>query len=427
MKGGSRMGQDKKVVYKAFDYTSCDHFARYLEEMAAKGWHFKQWSTGLVFEKGEPEQAVYAVEVFIDGSEYDVRPGVHTLNFADYCEAAGWKLVDGKRKFCIFKQMRPDAEPILTPQERVNNAAKAAGRGLWSSFALSMLWLGMFVINFTVQTNFISTVFSNTMLLSMSVFVLLFLLNSIRILCLFIWKHRAQKLAKSGAYRVLTARGQGIDIYITVFIGFMFAAMMLLQGEFMHLLWFMIVILVAVGAAWLIAKIRPDPETNNLIQIGAAVVLFLTFAVMAVVMIATDHDRHDQQVSKECPLYYEDIGIDAGQVSSEFVDVRTSILGTHLRCSTYYGTEYPKASLGYAVYRTDCQWILDKIWNHQLEAANNADRADCTDAWDAVIAYSNNQYQYYVRYDNAILILSADERILTQEQIDTVIDLLELG
>lgn len=120
------MAKDKKVVYKAFDYTSCDDFARYLEAMARKGWHFSQWTTGLVFERGEPQDVTYAVEVFIDGSEQDIRPGIHTLNFADYCEAAGWKLMDAKRKFVIFRKISDNAEPILTPRERVNNAARAS-------------------------------------------------------------------------------------------------------------------------------------------------------------------------------------------------------------------------------------------------------------------------------------------------------------
>ena len=48
-----------KKVRKQFDYMHCDDFAAYLSEMAAKGWHFKAWKAGLVFEKGEPEIVLY--------------------------------------------------------------------------------------------------------------------------------------------------------------------------------------------------------------------------------------------------------------------------------------------------------------------------------------------------------------------------------
>ena len=115
------MGNNRKTVLKHFGYLRCDDFAAYLTEMAAKGWHFKEWKIGLVFEKGKPENVRYAVEVFIKGSEYDMWPGPHTEEFAQYCEAAGWKLVDAKYKYMIFKQVREDAMDILTPQERLEN------------------------------------------------------------------------------------------------------------------------------------------------------------------------------------------------------------------------------------------------------------------------------------------------------------------
>ena len=47
------MGKTKKTTFKRFDYMHCDDFAKYLERMAAKGWHFKEWGAGLKFEKGE--------------------------------------------------------------------------------------------------------------------------------------------------------------------------------------------------------------------------------------------------------------------------------------------------------------------------------------------------------------------------------------
>ena len=71
----------------------CDDFAKYLSDMAAKGWHFVEWGAGLKFEKGESEQVVYAVEVFQKASENDLRPEPNTQEFAEYCEAAGFQLL----------------------------------------------------------------------------------------------------------------------------------------------------------------------------------------------------------------------------------------------------------------------------------------------------------------------------------------------
>ena len=87
----------KKTVYKNFDYTQCNEFATFLSEMAAQGWHFKEWSLGLVFESGEKKSVEYAVEIFIHGKEEDLRPEPQTEEFAEYCEAAG-----GREPHCDF-------------------------------------------------------------------------------------------------------------------------------------------------------------------------------------------------------------------------------------------------------------------------------------------------------------------------------------
>ena len=64
----------KKRVFRSFGYLECDAFAEYLKEMAASGWHFSGWKLGMVFEKGEPKERIYAVEVFPKGKEEDVSP-----------------------------------------------------------------------------------------------------------------------------------------------------------------------------------------------------------------------------------------------------------------------------------------------------------------------------------------------------------------
>ncbi len=40
--------KEVKRRFKYFKYRECDAFAKYLEEQAAKGWHFKEWRLGLV-------------------------------------------------------------------------------------------------------------------------------------------------------------------------------------------------------------------------------------------------------------------------------------------------------------------------------------------------------------------------------------------
>ena len=66
--------------------------------MSLDGWHFQKWQMGLVFEKGEPADITYCVEVFPKGSEMDLKPEEQAEEYADYCSVAGWELIDGQRK-----------------------------------------------------------------------------------------------------------------------------------------------------------------------------------------------------------------------------------------------------------------------------------------------------------------------------------------
>ena len=58
------MKENRKRVFRDFRYMECGAFADYLHAMSLEGWHFISWKFGLIFEKGEPEDIVYAVEVF---------------------------------------------------------------------------------------------------------------------------------------------------------------------------------------------------------------------------------------------------------------------------------------------------------------------------------------------------------------------------
>ena len=63
----------KKRVLQRFEYRECDEFAAYLHEQSLAGWHFKGWHLGLIFEKGEPEDIYYQVEVFPKRPRYETR------------------------------------------------------------------------------------------------------------------------------------------------------------------------------------------------------------------------------------------------------------------------------------------------------------------------------------------------------------------
>ena len=83
--------------------------------------------------------------------------------------------------------------------------------------------------------------------------------------------------------------------------------------------------------------------------------------------------------------------------------------------------------LNYDVYRTEHEWILDRIWEAEIKGKVNEGAADCTKEWSAVKALRNKNGVYYVRFEDTILIFSdKDDFYPTVEQIQIICEKLNV-
>ena len=93
-------------VFRNFGYLECGAFAGYLHEMSLKGWHFREWRAGMLFEEGEPADITYCVEVFPKGSEMDTKPEEPVEEYAEYCRAAAGNLSTERESSVSFGRKR---------------------------------------------------------------------------------------------------------------------------------------------------------------------------------------------------------------------------------------------------------------------------------------------------------------------------------
>lgn len=421
------MEGNTKIVRKHFDYLQCDDFAAYLEEMAKKGWHFKQWSAGLKFERGEPKATQYAVEVFIDGSEYDTRPEPYTKEFAEYCEAAGWHLVDANRKFCVFEKISPDALEILTDEERLYNIAKEEQKSILRDFLIAMAWSIMKVLDFAT-ISFANNIFSNFSLL-ITAFWLIFLVTSIlRAVQFYIWKFRMGNRIRRGEDVFFgIGKNSGLRIYSL-------HSWISITGIVLYLLgcWYFDqsrMVLFALGylgvsliMGYLIARFRPEANTNALIQTIVPAVLFLGLLTVSLFQVFDNNAK--LRDAQQIPLYPADINLEFGEMKSSTGYIHGSVFGTHTAYSLHY--EDHKAMF-YVAYATEEDWILDRIWEIETDGAANANRTDCAGEWGAEIGFRNGNGKYYLRYPDSILIFTIyDDFEPTPEQIAVILEKLNL-
>ena len=423
------MSKNTKTVFRAFDYMHCDDFAKFLMDMAAKGWHFKEWGVGLKFEKGEPEQAVYVVEVFTDASEYDLRPEPNTtLNFAEYCREAGWELVDAKRKFCIFKKVQEDAVAILTPEERVENVIKESRAQMYWPLVVSMSFVFMQMADYFNGENFNYQIFS-AFELSMTLFWTMALLHEAVKCIVFLCKKHKMKRKLANGEEVYIGDGKRHPIShwslaLVVFAAVVGFALVPMKWMLPVLIFSGATIFIFLVAAILLAKFRPDSDTNYIVQ----AVLGMVYVVAVLIFAVCWGLEENETATADVPLKKADYMEAATEISSIDLYEDSNILGSRqvYVISHEYVEGEESHGLIYQKYTSEIDWILDRIWKVTAGETDDVSRVDCTKEWNAKNAFCTGN-KYFVQYEDIIFIFSDyEERVLTQDQIDVIREKMDL-
>ena len=413
------MKRNTKTVLKHFDYLHCDDFADYLGKMARQGWHFKEWKAGLVFERGEPEEVTYAVEVFIDGSEYTTRPEIETEEFAEYCEAAGWKLMDAKRKFCIFKKIHDDADEILTDQERLDNIAREEQKILFRQVGLALWFSFLQILNFSGRS-FVNYIFSNDSLFVILLWSALTIGAFARAIAFFVWKKKLKLQINRGEKAFFGKTPGAVSFIFDTYSWAAFAVIAcyalfcVATEQYNEFVFAAAIFIPLIIMAYLIAKFRPDAVTNQVIQTIVPCLVFIVVLVVTIgVMFSDDAETVD---ITEVPLLYEDIGGEAGELKEITLDGSTSVFGSALRC----WLDYEEERLYYQVFQSDRPWVLDRICS-TMDNTYDRKGTDVKEIWNAEFAKRYETGYYLVRYSDGVLIFSiAEDTILTEEQAQII-------
>lgn len=413
------MKAKKKTVRKHFSYRNCDDFAAYLNHMARQGWHFREWRAGLVFEQGEPEEAVYAVEVFSKAEETDTRPVPETEEFAEYCEAAGWKFVDASRKFVVFKRIREDAVPILTDEERFEAISKADGHSIWRWLGVSLAWCIMQILEF--RSGFKYSIFRSRELIVAGTWFLLFVLAAGRAIQFLCWKRRCVRRMDRGL-KLFFGRDASAKWDLWLYLGIL--AFQILSLAYIGEGWISLVTLGMAAAlilmGFLIARIRPDATVSAIIQTLGGFAIFIA-ALTAFTIVGQSEKKQDLAVV-EPPVVYADIWEDPGEPEDTYSKRYESVFGSWNICHL----EYEDADLYYEIFRSDYDWVLDGIWRDIMKGRAVKNGTDCTELWDAEIAILSTADYYKVRYENTILDIHCDRHPLTEADIAAIAAALQL-
>ena len=432
-----------KRIFKYYRYIESDAFAQYLHEMSLKGWHFKEWKFWLEFEKGESQDIEYAVEVFPKGSEMDVKPGMDAEEYAEYCRAAGWELVDGRRRFCIFRKISEITLPIVTEEERFSNICRAEWRWCLLSLLTTGVVYGTSAVRFTGSA-FVIMLFSNAILFTLLTLALLPVYEVLQCIGMAVWQVKAWRKIRRGQRPVYGKRREMYVLYAIMIL--MLARLTFVWGSegtagSAVVLWIWIGIIMAVLAGlWFY---RPSRRENWVLQLAAGLgICFILCGGLFASLIGGSMDREEMlSAAQKLPLVLTDYSRTDEEITFSYYEERSSILGTMLSGTIEYG--YPpeegggafeeQERLSYTVYRTDIPWLLDQVWQEEIKAGNLEEYDWVVEAgkgyekWGAeeVLRREWEDNSLYVRYEDAVLNLYTT-KLPKGEQIDIVREKLGL-
>ena len=380
----------RKRVFLSYTPRECDAFADYLHEQSLKGWHFKEWRFGLVFEKGEPKDIIYDIEISPKASDQDMRPSEDTMDFADYCEAAGWKLLDSHGKICVFKKLLEDARPIVSKEERFENIAKEE-KADWLRTYLLVIGLSVFYFFEFYVLAFDRWAFDNVLLILMFTMIIMGIAGLIERIYLNIWIRQQRERLECG--QDLSYRGHGIlvvsrrRVLLVIILGF-FVISVLVKNEIQQLV-ILIILFAGMGMiAFIISWWKPLGEQKQIFEVCGM------FLVTTAILVGIYSDVFFKQEEPE-------------------IELHQSILGSYaFGNGTYSGDDYTFTDIQYKIYTSPYSWVIEKLWkdeNREMEKYESAVMEQdelVNQAWGAPNGYAwgmDGDYMYYMKYPNCIV------------------------
>ncbi len=421
--------------FRRFRYIECDDFAAYLSRKAKEGWHFRGWKLGMLFEKGEPEEAEYAVDVFIKGAESDVKPGKDAEEFAEYCEAAGWEFVDANRKFCVFKKRAEDAEAIVTIEEKVENAAGAEMK------MIGLNWVLYLFLAFLYGSDFFEAgsdymFFYNSMLYLPVLFILIAVRQLVDLGQAFVWNRKAKKRLALGQeiYVGIGERKQWrrylIENAVSILlVGTLFVTL-LMDQKMSDVLQIAIWVFVLFGCYGLLMYVRPTREEHIATSVAIAFLIPITAALF---FFAAPEDTDGVYKDKNAaPLIQEDYREVEAPFEKIYIQQKSNLLGSIIEYDVNYDVTTEESGgdmwdeIIYKVIDSEYQWLLDHIYRTMTKEAKLCD--NMKEAWGAQEVYYFSEWSnfYYVRYENQIFEFRDDSPV-TEEQIMIIREKVGLG
>lgn len=419
-----KMSGKPKTILRNFGYRECDAFAAYLRRQSLRGWHFKEWNLGLVFEPGEARDVIYDVQVFPKGKEKDTKPESDALEYAGYCEAAGWELAEGKKQFCIFRKCKEDAVPIVTEEEKFQNICRAE----WKRWLRALLGYGgilaIFLYTYVLSPWALKYLYNNVLMFAVCVTAIRFVWRLADGVWLLFWTFRQKRRLTTEGKAVYDKAGleKGILIYLREILLLAILLLMAYQAGFGAIFLPVVLTLMVVYFVRVVfSYVRPDRADAWMEPLVMAGVVYIALILITVVLFAGGWGHVDTLFQLETlPLVQADYEKAEGQYDVIENFHQTGVLGQMAVCGVQYRSGEDRPLL-YEVYESEIPWVVMHTWKCKIKEiqarrTENTEFERCAEQWGALEAFQVNDGYYLIRYEDSVWAVRTGET-LNAEQI----------
>ena len=177
---------------------------RHLAKMAREGWMIEKISNFFwTYRAIEPKELHFSVSYFEKASDFDPEPSGGQQTMMDLCAATGWKVACTWCQMQVFYSEETDPTPIDTdPALEVEAIHRGCRRNYlrayWFLFALSVIPALLFISTcISDLIRLLADPFGRT---TGSAFLILFLYTATELAVYYLWRRKARKAAKCGAF-----------------------------------------------------------------------------------------------------------------------------------------------------------------------------------------------------------------------------------
>ena len=445
--------KQKTYRFKLFNCLDVNSLREYLESMSEKGWIFAGCKgLFLVFEKGEPADRRYHVEMFHNGSFFESAENEEFYSYIGEMAAEGWEFIDANGRLYIFAASTDDAEIMQrAPADEFRVARKCIMSELiflpiltflcgWNFYsAFDTTWPTEFIEygNFTLIWLFVGA-FCVISFIRSSVFCLV---NRMRISRGESVQYPANFITKCFNCLALALLALALSAFCAnAFIGEISKMAILAAGA-------AVLLLVGIlGMRFLWGGSGKGRQIIAVTVFSAAAVAVIMSMVVIMPHVGSNSrtieyydefgDRVIEVVSDDViPLTAEDIRMDTSELilADTSCDRYTSIFGTVTDCWQNYYKEYEglAADLSYNIARVRFAWVKDMLVEKYMTTEYYGGRMEFEDVseaeaelWGAERVWSTESedggFARLVVYEDAVLFISNSQVDFTEDVIVTV-------